>query len=130
MIALMLAAALAGQGDVAGLWKTPTKNGVVEITHCGGSICGRLVTSDGIRTNPGLKDEKNKDSNLRNRPLKGLMMLSGFKGGPRDWTGGKIYNPDDGGTYTSNVSLSGPDELKVQGCILVLCKTQVWVRTH
>jgi uncharacterized protein (DUF2147 family) len=128
MIALVLAAALAGQGDVAGLWKTPTKNGVVEISHCGGSICGRLVTSDGLKANPGLKDARNRDSSLRNRPLKGLMMLSGFKGGPRDWKGGKIYNPDDGGTYTSNVSLAAPDELKVQGCILVLCKTQLWKR--
>jgi uncharacterized protein (DUF2147 family) len=128
MIALMLAAALAGQGDVAGTWKTPTKNGVVEITHCGASICGRLVTSDGIRTNPGLKDARNKDTSLRNRPLKGLMMLEGFKGGPREWKGGRIYNPDDGGTYASNVTLVGPDELKVQGCVLVICKTQTWVR--
>jgi uncharacterized protein (DUF2147 family) len=129
MIALMMAAALAGQGDVAGTWHTPARNGVVEISHCGSSICGRLVSSDGIRTQPGLKDAANKDASLRNRPLKGVQLLGGFKGGPQQWTGGTIYNPEDGGTYHAKVTLTGPNELKVQGCIVVpLCKTQTWTR--
>jgi uncharacterized protein (DUF2147 family) len=129
MIALIFAAALGGHADVAGTWRTPSRHGLVEISHCGASICGRLVESDGIRANPALKDAKNKDAGQRNRPLKGIMLLQGFSGGPVEWTGGRIYNPEDGGTYHSTVTLSGPSELKVQGCIVApFCKTQVWKR--
>jgi uncharacterized protein (DUF2147 family) len=129
MLALIFAAALAGHGDVAGKWMTPSKHGVVEISHCGASICGRLVTSDNIAANPGLKDTRNKDAGLRGRTLKGLMLLDGFSGGPTEWTGGRIYNPEDGGTYHANVTLTGPNELKLQGCIVApFCKTQVWKR--
>lgn len=131
MLALILAAATAAgaSGDVAGTWHTPNKHGVVEIVHCGASICGRLITSDGIRTDPALKDVRNRDPAMRGRTLKGVMLLKGFQGGPREWTGGSIYNPEDGGTYHATVSLTAPNELKVQGCIVApFCKTQVWKR--
>lgn len=36
--------------DVTGLWQTPTKGGQVEISNCGGSLCGRVFSSDEIRT--------------------------------------------------------------------------------
>jgi uncharacterized protein (DUF2147 family) len=132
MIALLLAAALAGQGDVAGLWRTPSGNGLVEITHCAGAaICGRLISSDTIRADPGLKDVRNKDASLRGRTLKGLVLFEGFGGGPRQWTGERIYNPEEGGTYHAEVRLAAPDKLKVKGCLAaLLCRTQTWVRAR
>jgi len=129
MIALIFAAALSGHADVAGLWRTPSKDGLVEISHCGASICGRLVSSANIKTHPGLKDAHNRDASLRNRPLKGVMLLEGFSGGPSEWTGGRIYNPEDGGIYHATVTVTGPRELKLQGCIVApFCKSQVWKR--
>ena len=76
MIALLgiLAAAAAGPAaqDAMGRWQTETRHGVVEITACGSSICGRLVDSDAIRTNPQTRDARNKDTAQRERLLKGL----------------------------------------------------------
>ena len=124
-------AAAASSDSALGKWRTPTKNGIVEITRCGASICGRLVTSDGLRANPDLRDANNKEPELRTRPLKGLMILRGFEADGSRWTGGSIYNADDGGTYKATVTPSDKDHLKVRGCIVwPLCKTQVWTRVQ
>ncbi len=115
--------------DITGLWLTETNGGQVEVSRCGNSLCGKLVTSDHIKTDPSKKDVKNKDASLRTRPLKGMQMLWGFSGGPEKWTGGKVYNADDGGTYSGTITMTSPDKLKLKGCIVApLCKTQVWTR--
>ena len=116
-------------GDVTGLWATPTNGGQVEISRCGANLCGKLVTSQHIKDDPSLKDIRNKDTGQRGRTLKNLQMLSDFSGGPAKWTGGKVYNPDDGGTYSGSIDLVSDNQLKLKGCVVApLCKTQVWNR--
>lgn len=128
-LAMMVSAGVAHAGDPTGLWQTPTKGGEVEISKCGSSLCGRLVSSEGIRANPGLKDENNSDSGKRSRPLKGLTILTGFSGGPTEWTSGSVYNPDDGKTYSGSITMAGDNALKLRGCVVApLCKTQTWTR--
>jgi uncharacterized protein (DUF2147 family) len=115
--------------DVTGLWQTQTNGGQVEISHCGNSLCGKLVSSNHIKSDPSVKDEKNKDASLRNRPLKNMQMLYDFTGGPTKWTGGKVYNAADGGTYSGTITLLSANELKLKGCIVApLCKTEKWTR--
>lgn len=130
MLLLAAAAAAAPTPDsVVGRWQTPTRHGVVEISKCGVSICGSLVESDGLRTDPHLKDTNNKDASLRSRTLKGLTILKGFSWKQNAWSGGTIYNADDGGTYTATLTPTGSDQIKLKGCIVwPLCKTQVWTR--
>jgi len=132
--ALMLTAGAAptlaaGEASPIGVWKTPDDNGQIEIFACGGKLCGRIVTSAQIRANPGLKDSANKDPALRNRPLKGLVLMTGFSGGPARWTGGAIYRPQDGGTYQGTIDLVDAGTLKLKGCVVApLCQTQTWKR--
>lgn len=115
--------------DVTGLWATPTNGGQVEIGRCGNSLCGKLVTSEHIKSDPTAKDAKNKDKAQRGRTLKNLQMLYDFTGGPTKWTGGKVYNPDDGGTYSGTIEVLNDNQLKLKGCIVApLCKTQTWNR--
>jgi len=128
----MLAAAAAMSPDAAvGRWRTETRNGIVEVERCGASICGRLVSSDGLRTNPNMLDINNKDAALRSRRLLNLQLLGGFTRGSGEWTGGTIYNGDDGGTYRATVTPIDADHLKVKGCIIwPLCKSQTWTRVR
>ncbi len=115
--------------DVTGLWATPSNGGQVEVGRCGNSLCGKLVTSQHIKDDPTVKDAKNKDAAQRTRTLKNLQMLYDFTGGPTKWTGGKVYNPEDGGTYSGTIELLNDNQLKLKGCIVApLCKTQVWNR--
>jgi uncharacterized protein (DUF2147 family) len=47
--------------------------------------------------------------------------------GPGKWSG-QIYNADDGNVYASNVSVLGPDMLRVEGCVGILCGGETWSR--
>jgi uncharacterized protein (DUF2147 family) len=124
-----LASAAVNPDAALGRWRTETRNGVVQVDRCGTSICGTLVGSDGLRTNPNLLDANNKNAALRGRKLMGLQILGGFTRAGGQWTGGTIYNGDDGGTYKATVTPVDTDYLKVRGCIMwPLCKTQTWTR--
>jgi uncharacterized protein (DUF2147 family) len=126
----MLAAAAAMSPDSAiGRWRTQTRNGIVEVERCGASICGKLVTSDGLREEPNRLDSNNKNPALRGRRLMGLQILGGFTRGDGEWSGGTIYNGEDGGTYKATVTPLDADHLRVKGCIIwPLCKSQTWTR--
>jgi uncharacterized protein (DUF2147 family) len=129
-LSLLAAASAALAPEVAiGRWRTETRHGVVEVERCGASICGKLVGSDGLTANPNLLDANNKDPSRRGRRLMGLEILSGFTRGDSQWTGGIIYNGDDGGTYRATVTPIDVDHLRVRGCIIwPLCKSQTWTR--
>jgi uncharacterized protein (DUF2147 family) len=115
--------------DITGRWRTPGQGGEVEIYKCGAALCGRLNSSAHLVKEPGALDARNKDAALRDRKLKGLTLLTGFTGGPTEWKGGKLYNPEDGNTYSGTITATDANTLKLKGCVVApLCKTQVWTR--
>jgi uncharacterized protein (DUF2147 family) len=128
VLVLAPGAALAAS-PVEGNWRTEGGQGLVEIAPCGAKICGRLVDAPDFRANPGLTDARNRDAAKRGRPLKGLPLLNDFTGGPSKWTGGTIYNPNDGRTYRSVLELANANTLKVKGCMGPICQTQTWTRS-
>jgi len=76
-----------------------------------------------------MRDINNKDANLRSRKLMNLQIISGFTRESDGWSGGSIYNGEDGGTYKATVTPIDADHLKVKGCIIwPLCKSQTWTR--
>jgi uncharacterized protein (DUF2147 family) len=131
-IALALLAVLAcapAKASVEGLWRTPTDNGEVRVEACGGKVCARLVTSDRLKAFPDQRDVHNHDRALRDRPLKNALIAQGFSGGPTQYSGGTLYDPAGGGTYSGRIDLVGPDTLKLTGCIVApLCRSQTWTR--
>ena len=127
-LALLLAGPAAA-GAVDGVWLSPSRSAHVQITHCGGLLCGKVVSATQPKTNPNFLDVHNKDPALRSRRVIGAMLLEGFTGGPKEWSGGHVYNPGDGNTYRGTLTLVDDNHLKLTGCALwVLCKTQVWTR--
>ena len=76
-------------------------------------------------------DRENPDPDLRDRPILGLEMLSGFvPTGSGRWGKGTIYDPANGKTYRCKAKLEGDDTLKVRGFIGVslLGRTETWTR--
>ena len=130
MVAAAASAALSPD-TALGRWQTETRHGIVEVERCGASICGKLIGSDGLRANPNLLDVNNKDVSLRGRRMMNLQFMNGFTRGDGGWTGGVIYNGDDGGTYKATITPIDADHLKVRGCIMwPLCKSQTWTRVR
>ncbi len=131
VLALTAVAGAAAASPIAGVWRTASGDALIEVYDCGDKVCGRIKESDKLKANPNLTDDRNPDPALRGRPGKGMQMMQGFAGGPVEWKGGKIYNPEDGKTYSGSLRLASPDVLKLSGCILYpLCRTQTWTRAR
>ena len=112
--------------DVYGVWLTDTEDAHIEITDCGDdSPCGSLIWVDPDST-PTLADAQNPDPALRERPLIGLQIISGYERGKKQWAGGRIYNPEDGKTYRSTLKRLGSGTLRVRGCGGPICRTNIW----
>jgi uncharacterized protein (DUF2147 family) len=131
--AMLVAPAAMAQAaaDPTGTWLTQAGDARVRVTRCGGALCGTIV---GLRdkidpaTGKPAVDDKNPDPALAKRSMIGLHLFIDMKpAGPNKWSG-QIYNADDGKTYASNVSVAGPDSLKVEGCVGALCGGENWSR--
>lgn len=102
-----------------GDWWTPGFNARVRIEPCGDAVCGRIVW---------LWDETPKDIADKN-PLVGRLVIDRMRAAePERWTGGRLYNPEDGRDYKGSLHLQSPTHLVVDGCVLFVCRTQVWRR--
>lgn len=125
---LALALALAGGAssaappghDVQGEWWTPGFNARVRIEACGGdAVCGRIVWLWDDQP-PGIADKT---------PLVGKPVIEQMKFAEAGrWTGGRLYNPEDGRDYKGSLQLRSNSTLVVSGCVLFICQTQVWRR--
>ena len=132
-MAVLWAAAFAAQAasPATGLWKAPRHDAVIELYDCGPALCGRVINSDMIKKYPELTDLRNKDLSLRNRPAKNLVIITGFVGGPTEWTGGALYNPEDGNTYHGTIKITSAKTLKLTGCVIFpLCQSQTWIKAE
>ena len=134
-IALLLSAAPAPAApaaaqDITGVWATNRDGGQVRVYPCGRALCGRLIAAAVLRTNPDQRDANNRDAELRARPLRNLMVLSGFTGGGGNWRDGSLYDPETGRTASGTIELRADGKLAVRGCVAIFCRTQVWTRVR
>lgn len=141
LLVLVASGSLALQGfvrsttedQVTGIWVTGDQEGKIEIFKVGSKFYGKIVWGKDMYEADGKtprKDTKNDDPAKRNRPLKGLIILSGFvyrNGGYED---GTIYDPNNGKTYDCKMKLSGNDRLEIRGYIglSLFGRTETWTR--
>lgn len=146
-LAALAAPAAAQQGDATGLWLTEGGKAKVRIAPCSSfpavvsaapdQLCGAIEWLAEPDTEAGTPktDRNNPDERLRDRPILGLLMLTGFRPAeePGSWDGGRIYNPEDGETYRSTMTLrDGGARLEVRGYVglPVFGKSQLWTRSE
>ena len=111
--------------SVTGNWLTIDGKAIVQIGFCGKALCGKVVKV--LKPMPGrpTTDIANPDPKLRNRPIEGISILTGFSDAGSLWKG-NIYDPESGKTYNSKLIRNPDGTLKVQGCIAFFCQTQIW----
>jgi uncharacterized protein (DUF2147 family) len=139
MLCLAVATSSARAGDAAmtpvGVWATERAGARVKIEDCGGKLCGTLIWLKEPLDKQGKDklDSSNPDASLRSRKLIGLALLRDFvPDGAAVWSGGKIYDPDDGKTYSCNLTMQDAKTMRVRGYIgfSLLGKTQIWTRVE
>jgi uncharacterized protein (DUF2147 family) len=99
--------------------------GRVQIRSCGQALCGYASGA-----NPNDTDRHNPDASKRNRPMNGMPVLIDMKPAKNDHWEGQAYNPTDGRTYSSNISLKSADVLRIEGCVFggLFCGGEDWTR--
>ena len=120
-------AANAGHDPIVGLWVTEDQDATVELYECDRQICGRFSWLKDIRN-----DIHNPDPKKRNQSLCNMQFIGEFnKDEAGHYSGGWIYNPEDGATYDAEMKLIDHDMLHLHGYVVVplFGQSQVWKRT-
>ena len=128
---VLLFAAEAAQAtpDVLGNWIIPDRTAVISIERCGSGLCGRIAKALVIKPDHPKTDVHNPNPALRDKPLVGLQILSGFSPKQDRWDQGIIYDPESGKSYKSIIRLNPDGSLRVSGCVLsIFCQSQRWTR--
>lgn len=96
--------------DILGIFYSPDKRGKIEVYKQQGKYFGKTICCDTSR-----KDSYNPDPALRSRSRIGVVFLLDFEYlGDGNYENGRIYNLDDGRTYSGMLWLEG-NLLKVRG---------------
>jgi uncharacterized protein (DUF2147 family) len=118
--------------DPTGLWTTEKGKAMIEISDCGGALCGKiawLAQPNDPQTGGPATDKKNRDETKRQQPLVGTQIVHGMKpSGQGDRWSGRVYNPEDGGTYAAHMTMKSDDTLRIEGCMMVICSGETWKR--
>ncbi len=127
LLGLAFAGILLAQPDgnqILGVWNTDDGDSKIEIVKCGDNYCGSIKSM----TNP-RNDERNSNASLRNRPMVGLQVLTGFKyAGSNSWTGGTLYAPKRGRTMSAKLKLRTQDSLDIMVSAGMANRTITWTR--
>lgn len=131
------------QAPIEGVWRTALESEIT-IMACPEGFCGhlsRIVVPEGLLSGAEAEaaaamapedffDDRNEDPALRDRPMLGLQILTLWQGQQPYIYDGEIYNPEDGKTYTGYVEMTGPDVVRLNGCVLfnVVCRGEDWTR--
>jgi uncharacterized protein (DUF2147 family) len=118
---------------IVGSWKTGDGTGIIQIFKNGDKYQGKITwLKEPTDENGKPKTDKNHpDEKNHARPVLGLVNMWGFKhNGEKEWTGGKIYDPQSGKTYSCKITLENANTLKLRGYIGVslLGRTDTWTR--
>ncbi|HNS17158.1 MAG TPA: DUF2147 domain-containing protein [Bacteroidales bacterium] len=120
--------------DILGFWLNEEKDARIEITVTNGRFFGKIVWLEEPNEDNGLPkvDEENPDPALQKRPIMGLEILKDFVFDKDEWSGGTIYDPDNGKTYKCTVKKGSATVLNIRGYIgkewMGLGRTTVWTR--
>lgn len=137
LVACACAAAVIGgsasaDGGPEGIWRLSSGKVTVSVRYCGGrNLCATIIGLAQPLNKAGKPktDHENPNPALRGRRVIGLQVVSGMSpAGENRWKG-RIYNADDGGTYRSEMSLSG-NNMVISGCWGPFCKKNRFIRVR
>ncbi len=115
-----------GSDKILGLYWSPKKDAKIEIFKKGDRYFGKSVWEATPK-----KDLENPDLQLRQRDLLGVNLLTNFSYNDTEYSGGEIYDPANGKTYSCKISFTGQN-LKVRGYIGISMfgRTEIFERIH
>jgi uncharacterized protein (DUF2147 family) len=136
---------LAEAADPTGTWLVAGQDAIVRIADCAslrapaerpatpsGTLCGVVVwlkePIDPATGKPRV-DSLNVDPAKNGQPILGMQGIFDMRPSrePEQWEG-RVYNIDDGKSYDGNIIMKSDNELYVQGCFMMFCRGEQWLR--
>lgn len=122
--------------EIIGVWLNEEKDAKIQIYKVGQQFVGKLVWMKEPMQEDGKtpkRDVNNPKSELRNRALQNLVLLTGFQFKDGMWDDGKIYDPKSGKTYSAHMKMSAnaTQTLNLRGYVgfSALGRTTVWTKS-
>lgn len=129
LLALALAPAAFAQSNLPqqGRWLTESGNLEVDIAPCGEAFCGTVVK---VLANRSMSNPGGELVQADARPVMGMKLLSDLRPAGEGELKGEIYNRENGKSYSTLLSVVGPNQLVVRSYVglPMFGKTQVWQR--
>ena len=101
----------------------------IEFFKSGETYSGKIVwvkEPNDEKGNP-KKDPKNPDKSLRERPLMGMVTITGLKyDGDGKYVDGRAYRPAEGDEVKFKISMNGDGTISVTGSKYGFSKTETW----
>jgi uncharacterized protein (DUF2147 family) len=122
------------EGDkIIGLWEVGSGKARIKVTKYGDKYGGKIVWLRDPLDEKGEKkvDKNNPEETKRTMPLLGLNNLLGFSYKEKgEYSGGTIYDPENGNTYNCVINLEDENTIQVRGYIGVQLfgRTDTWKR--
>jgi uncharacterized protein (DUF2147 family) len=124
-VATFLLPGLALAAEPTGEWRVANGAAFIRIDDCGGALWGTISWEK----QPGV-DSHNPNPGERSRPTLGIPILRAMRPTKPGLWEGEVYNAQNGQTYSSRISLTAPDMLRIEGCVLagLICGGESWSR--
>ena len=106
---------------IDGRWINPSESVIIDIGPCGDARCGTVKWAS---------DKAINDAHKGTNDLVGSDLLTGLEEKkPGQWRG-KLFVPDKKVRVQAKIMLQGEQQLKVSGCAVGICKSQLWNRSN
>jgi uncharacterized protein (DUF2147 family) len=117
-----------------GIWLTEERDAALTIARCGDHLCGRIIWLESAKDRSGSLrlDHNNPDPAKQAQRICGLIVISGLKPSAPDRWEGNVYNPQDGKTYSGDITVLSDTALKLRAYIglPIFGRSQTWTRVN
>ena len=145
VILMPLTASIVQAADPTGTWLVAGQDAIVRIADCPSqqasadqnappirTLCGNVVwLKEPIdpATGKPYVDSKNVDPAKNGQPVLGMQGVFDMHPArePDQWDG-RVYSIDEGKIYDGNIIMHSDNELYIQGCFMLFCRGEKWVR--
>ncbi len=117
-LSLVLAQASPEQPSIEGRWINPDRSVIVNVAPCEAALWGTVQWAT---------EQAQQDARKGTPTLIGTQILTGLQQEGAVWKG-KLFVPDQNLRAEAKIESDG-QQLKVSGCVLGICKSQLWVRS-
>ena len=109
------------QQSIDGRWVNPSASVIIDIGPCGEARCGTVKWAS---------EKAIKDAQKGTTALVGSDLLTGLEEKKSGQWRGKLFVPDKKVRVQARITLQGEQQLKVTGCAVGICKSQLWNRSN